>query len=156
MSFVAKDVIRRNGGDLDMQILENLQNAVGAVTFDRSVKVDKVALAAVDTGGGVFSWQNPEDAAIIVERVVIDVTTASTGACTIDVGVTATSATTVVDNLLDGQSVAAVATLDNIENQGTNGKSVGRLASGKWVTASVASGASAGLVGSAYIHYILA
>lgn len=155
MSFVAKDVIRRNGGDLDMQVLENLQNAVGAVTLDRLVKVDKVALAAVDTAGGVFAWQNPEASAIIVERVVIDVTTASTGACTIDVGVTPTSATTSVDNLLDGQSVAAVATLDNIENQGTNGKSCGRLASGKWVTASVASGASAGLVGSAYIHYIL-
>lgn len=155
MSFVAKDVIRRNGGDLDMQVLENLQNAVGTVTLDRLVKVDKVALAAVDTGGGVFAWANPEAGAIIVERVVIDVTTASTGACTIDVGVTPTSATTVVDNLLDGQSVATAAVLDNIENQGTNGKSAGRLASGKWVTASVASGASAGLVGSAYIHYIL-
>lgn len=156
MSFVAKDVIRRNGGDLDMQVLENLQNAVGAVTFDRVVKVDKVALAAVDTGGGVFSWQNPEGAAIIVERVVLDITTPSTGACTVDVGVTATSGTTLADNLLDGQSLATAAVLDNIENQGTNGKSAGRLASGKWVTASVASGASAGLVGSAYIHYIIA
>lgn len=155
MSFVAKDVIRRNGGDLDMQVLENLQNAVGAVTLDRLVKVDKIALAAVDTGGGVFAWQNPEGAAIIVERVVLDITTPSTGACTVDVGVTPTSAATPVDNLLDGQSLAAAAVLDNIENQGTNGKSVGRLASGKWVTASVASGASAGLVGSAYIHYIL-
>ncbi|MEB3196812.1 MAG: hypothetical protein VKP62_06370 [Candidatus Sericytochromatia bacterium] len=155
MSFVAKDVIRRNGGDLDMQILENLQNAAGSVTFDRSVKVAKVALAAVDTAGGVFAWANPEAGAIIVERVVIDVTTASSAACTVDVGVTATSATTSADNLLDGQSVATAAVLDNIENQGTNGKSAGRLASGKWVTASVASGASAGLVGSAYIHYIL-
>lgn len=155
MSFVAKDVIRRNGGDLDMQVLENLQNAVGSVTLDRLVKVDKVALAAVDTAGGVLSWQNPEAGAIIVERVVLDVTTPSTGACTVDVGVTATSGTTLSDNLLDGQSVATAAVLDNIENQGTNGKSSGRLASGKWVTASVASGASAGLVGSAYIHYII-
>lgn len=152
MSFVAKDLIRRNGGDLDMQVLENLQNAAGSVTFDRSVKIAKVALAAADT---VFSWQNPEAASIIITRVVIDVTTASTGACSVSVGTTSTSSTTSSANLLDTQSVATAAVLDNIQNPGTAGKPLQKLAAGKWVTGSKASGATAGLVGSAYIHYSL-
>jgi hypothetical protein len=126
-------------------------------TSERAVKVAKVALTALDTGGGVLAWQNPEGAAIVVERVVVDATTKATGACTIDVGTTATNATTSSDNLLDGLDVGAAAgTFDNITDKGTNGKSRQRLASGKWVTGSMASGAAAGLVGSAYIHYFVA
>lgn len=123
---------------------------------DRAVKVKRVALAAVDTGGGVFAWANPESSAIIVERVCIDATTKSTSACTVDIGTTATSAATSIDNLLDGLDVGTAAGLfNNIDEHGTNGKSRQKLASGKWVTASVASGASAGLVGYAYIHYVV-
>lgn len=156
MSFVAKDVIRRNGGDLDMQVLENLQNAAGTVTFDRSTKIAKVALGAADTGGGVLSWQNPEAVSIIITRIVLDVTTAATAACTIDVGTTATNATTSVDNLIDGLDInAAAGVFDNITDKGTNGKARQKLAAGKWVTGSKASGAAAGTVGSAYIHYSL-
>lgn len=123
---------------------------------DRSVKVKKVALAAVDTGGGVFAWQNPESSSIIVERICLDVTTKATAACTLDIGTTATSATTSSDNLLDGVDVGTAAGLfNNIDDKGTNGKTRQKLAAGKWVTASVASGASAGIVGFAYIHYIV-
>ncbi len=112
------------------------------------------ALAAVDTGGGIFSWANPEDGDIIVEHVALVVTTKTTGACSVDVGTTATSATTSSDNLIDGKDInAATGTFTNIESAGTNGKLRQRLASGKWVTASVASGASAGLVGTYAIYY---
>lgn len=128
--------------------------AFGTVTFDRGVKVARVALTALDTGGGVFAWANPEAGSIIVERVVLDVTTKSTGASTVDVGTTATSATTSSDNLLDGVDLGtAVGTFDNLEESGTNGTSRQKLATGKWVTGSRASGAAAGLVGFAYIHY---
>ena len=122
-------------------------------TTERSERVKKVALAAVDTGGGVLSWVNPESSAIIIVGLTVDVTTQSTGACTVDFGTTATSATTLSDNLIDGVSVAAVALLSNIDDKGTNGKSRQKLAVGKWITGSVASGASAGLVGNAYIRY---
>jgi hypothetical protein len=128
--------------------------AFGTVAFDRSVKVARVALAAADTGGGVFAWQNPEAGSVQVERVILDVTTQSSGACTVDVGATATNATTSSDNLIDGVSVAAAGLKDNLGDAGTNGKARQKLAAGKWVTASVASGASAGLVGFAYVHYI--
>ena len=126
-------------------------------TTERATKVARVALAAADTGGGVFSWQNPEGAAIVVERLVVDVTTDATGACTVDAGTTPTSATTLSDNLIDGLDVGAAAgTFDSITDKGTNGKSRQKLAAGKWVTGSVASGASAGLVGYAYILYFVA
>ena len=125
------------------------------VTFDRTLKTARVALAAADTGGGVVSWVNPETAAIIVTRLTIDATTASTGACTVDAGVTASSATTSADNLIDGLDVnAAAGVFDNVENQGTNGKASGKIAVGKWLTVSRASGAAAGLVGYAYITYL--
>lgn len=129
---------------------------IGGVTADRIVKVARVALAAVDTAGGVISWANPEASAIIIERVVLDVTTAATAAATIDIGVTATSATTSADNLIDGLDVnTAAGVFDNITDKGTNGKSRQRVAVGKWVTGSKATGATAGLVGYAYIHYVV-
>lgn len=140
-----------------MPTIEGSQQRLPATTSTtaRAPRIVKVALAAVDTGGGVFSWVNPESVAVIVQRVWLDVTTASSGACTVDVGTTATSATTLSDNLIDGLSVAAIGLANNITDIGTNGKSRQKLAVGKWVTASVASGASTGLVGSAYIEYMI-
>src|SRR6185437_13756371 len=122
-----------------------------------NVKTAKVALAAVDTGGGIFSWVNPEGAAIIIQRVTIDAITPATGACTIDVGSTVVSGTTSSNNLLTGLDIhTAAITADNLSNPGGSGKALQKLASGGWVTGSKASGASAGLVGSAFISYILA
>lgn len=112
------------------------------------------ALAAVDTGGGIFSWQNPEAGDILIEHVALVVGTKTSAACSVDVGTTATNATTSSDNLIDGKDISAAAgTFTNIESAGTNGKSAQRLATGKWVTASQASGASAGLVGTYEIYY---
>lgn len=185
MAFMAKDKIVRTGDDLNLATLVNLQadatalglladdqvalsaladtaitptqTGVAMVAENRLVKVARVALANVNTGGGVFAWVNPEASSILIERVVVDVTTAATGACAIDIGTTATSATTSSDNLIDGLDVnAATGVFDNITDKGTNGKSRQKLASGKWVTASVSGGgASAGLAGFAYIHYVL-
>jgi hypothetical protein len=114
-------------------------------------RVTKVALAAVDTAGGVFAWANPAGAAILVHSVHLDVTTFTTGACTIDVGVAA-NATTLNDTLIDGASLATAAkTLNSATNAGTNGSMSRKVTSTQFVTGSVASGASAGLVGNAYI-----
>lgn len=119
-------------------------------------KTVKVPLhAGVDTGGGIFSFKNPESAAIVVERVVLDVTTVATAACTVSVGQTATNGTTSSANLIDTLDVhTAAGAFDNIDNHGTNGKGHQRVAVGNWVTGSTATGASAGLVGNAYITYI--
>jgi len=113
------------------------------------------ALAKIDTAGGLFAWANPEAGDIIVEHIALIITTKTTGACSADVGTTATNATTLSDNLIDGKDInAAAGTFTNLESAGTNGKPAQRLAKGKWVTGSVvSSGASAGLVGSYEIYY---
>jgi len=113
----------------------------------------KVPLAAVDTAGGVLSWQNPEAQAVLITGLLLDVTNASSAACTVSFGTTATSGTTSSANLIDTLSVAATGTFDNVTDKGTNGKSRQKVASGKWVTGSVATGASAGLAGFAYLEY---
>ena len=122
---------------------------------DRVTKIVKVALTASDAAAGLFSWRNTEESAdIIVTRLVVDVTTAATGACTADIGTAATSILN--DTLLDGVDVGTAAgVFDNIDNQGTNGLSKVRVDDDEYVTGSVASGASAGIVGNVYIHYFV-
>lgn len=119
----------------------------------RVVAVPLAGLA--DTGGGIGAWQNPERVPIIITRLVVVTSVVSTGACTMDAGTTATSAVTLSDTLIDGldMNAALLPAADNITDKGTNGKSRQSLASGKWVTFSTASGASAGLVGTAFIEY---
>lgn len=120
-------------------------------------RIAKIPLAAADTGGGVFAWQNDEGATIIVTSVRLYVTTVATAAGTVDIGTTATNATTSSDNLIDGLDVhSATGLFSNTADGGTNGKTHQTLAAGKWITASKASGAMAGLVGFAYIRYTLA
>jgi len=120
---------------------------------DRIVRTEVVPLAAVDTAGGVFAWA--PGAAAIIQRVFLDVTTKTTEACTIDVGV-ANDGTTLSDTLIDGLDInAATGLFDNITDKGVNGKSRQRCGATQYVTGSMASGASAGLVGNVYIEYIL-
>ena len=114
----------------------------------------RLALAAADTGGGVVSLANPEGADVIVTRLVIDVTTIATAACTLDAGIAA-AATTVADNLIDGVDVhSATGVFDNVEDGGTNGQAVYKWESDEYLTVSMKTGAAAGLAGYAYIEYI--
>ena len=138
-------------------VAEQVKDLLSSDTTPVALKCAKVALAASDSAGGVFAWQNPESNAIVVSRVVVDLTTVATAACTVDVG-TAANATTSSDDLLDGLDVnAATGVFDNIADKGTNGKEKQRLdAKGgttDHITASKATGATAGLVGNAYIFY---
>lgn len=115
----------------------------------------KVPLTAATgtTVGGVLKLVNPEGADLLITRVLFDITTKSTGAATLDVGVDDDGATS-NDTIMDGLDVGTAAGLfDNIENQGTNGKSAVRWPSGYYLVAT-ASASVAGLVGNAYIEYI--
>ena len=100
--------------------------------------------------------QTQKKASILVERIIVDVTTKSSGACTLDFGVTAVSATTSSDTLLDGINVASAGVFDNLGVADASAKSVAKIASGKWITGSKATGAAAGLAGFAYIYYTIA
>jgi hypothetical protein len=100
-------------------------------------------------------WTAP--AAAIIQRVILNITTQSTGASTIDIGYTPTTATTTSDTLLDGVSGAAVALFDSMNaalDAGANAKAQ-LAASGKWITADEASGDTSGMVAVVYIQYTL-
>lgn len=116
----------------------------------------KAALGAADAAGGVLSLANPEGVDIIVTRLVLDVTTAASAACTVDAGIAA-NGTTSSDNLIDGCDVnAAAGVFDNTKNVGSNGKGVQKWSPSQYLTISKASGAAAGLAGSAYVEYVRA
>ena len=126
--------------------------------LDRAIKCDVVAISgAALQAANLTLWTAPADAIIL--RVLLDVTTVATAACTVDIGYTATSATTSSDTLLDGVDVnAAVALFDSMNaalDSGANAKAQ-KAASGKWITADSASGDATGLVANAYIYYTLA
>lgn len=114
----------------------------------------KTALTAATTNavGGVLKVPNPEGVELFVTRLVLNITTKSTGAATVDAGID-DDGTTSADNLIDGLNVnAAAGVFDNIENGGTSG-----LATVKWPASGVlvisASATVAGMVGSAYIEW---
>lgn len=122
--------------------------------FDETINWLTASLTAADTAGGVYAIANPLKTALIIDMVILDITTASTAACTIDAGCAAANATTSNDNLIDGLDVhSATGQFQTISNGGTNGLPVRKWASDKYFTISKASGATAGLVGKVYIRY---
>jgi hypothetical protein len=114
-----------------------------------------VALAASDAVAGVLSLANPEGVDLLIPAggFVLDVTTKTTGACTLDAGID-TDGTGTADTLIDGVDVnAAVGVFDNGADKGTNGGAM-KWGASEYITVSKKTGASAGLVGNAYINYI--
>lgn len=116
----------------------------------------RVALGAGDAAGGILSVQNPEGADLIITRIVLDVTTKTADACTADFGMSGGSVAS-SDNLIDGLDLnAATGVFDNLGNAGTNGKTRQKWPASQYLTGSKATGAAAGLVGYAHIHYVRA
>ena len=106
--------------------------------------------ATIDAGS--VGWVNPEETAILISKVVVDVTTIATAAGTLSVGYAATNVS--ANNLIDTLDChSATGTFDNITDKGSSGKSRQKCASGYYVTFNTASGALAGMVANAYITY---
>lgn len=151
------NVRQRADGGIDLvqdSTAESVMTIGGAY---RGVKVAKVALTATSatTGGAVLSWANPEGANIIITRLQIDVTTKSTGAANLSVGVAA-NGTTSSANLIDTYAIGGTEkVVDNHVDGSTNGKFTQKMTSSQFVTAT-GSATTAGLVATAYIHYVLA
>ena len=109
------------------------------------------SLTASDAAGGVFSVENDMGTSLVILRVVLQVTTGASGACTIDVG-TAADGTTSADTLIDGVDVADATVADNIADKGSNGTSRLKWGPGAFVNASMKTGATAGIVGQYAIY----
>jgi hypothetical protein len=121
----------------------------GCFTQDFSVTV------AAAGAGGILSIANPEGEILIIKRVLVYISHASTAAGTMDIGIAA-GATTLDDTLLDGLSFAATGVFDNVTDKGSNGlgKTLWPVAS--YLTASKASGATGAevaLAGRIYVEY---
>lgn len=108
-----------------------------------------------DTGaaaGDLAAVLNPEGVELVIEYAALNITTASTGASTIDMGIAA-NATTSNDTLIDGRSGATAGWFDNIEHAGTNGGTGVRWGASQYLTASEASGDTTGLVGEIVLRF---
>ena len=83
---------------------------------------------------------------IIVYGATLDVTTQSSGACTVSVGAAA-NGTTLNAGMISGQSVAATGQFAKATPVAQ------KVPAGQFITASTASGASAGLVAKLYVEF---
>lgn len=142
------------GATLTTPVLVNPSFTDGTTT--RFLKCDVFAVTgAALHAANLTVWTAP--AAAIIHRVILDITTQSSGASTIDIGYTAVSATTTSDTLLDGVSGASVAIFDSMNaalDSGANANAQ-KAASGKWITADEATGDVTGLVANVYVFYSL-
>jgi len=115
----------------------------------------KAALTAV-TGtavGGALKLQNPEGVDLIITRLILDITTKSTGAATVDAGIDDDGAQS-SDTLMDAVDVGTAAgVFDSLSGAGTNDKTVVKWPAGHYLVIT-ASATLAGLVGNAYIQWI--
>lgn len=119
--------------------------------------VKKIALtaAADGTGGGVLNWLNPAGQDILIEKVVLDFSAASTDALgAIDVGIAATGTSN--DTLIDGFVCAVTGTFGTVGSAGTNGKGDRKMTSAQYLTITSVTGAHldlTGMVGNIYVFY---
>ena len=122
------------------------------------LKVAVVALTGGLENAFAFAWQNPESVAVLVHRVLVDVThIAGTAGALLDIG-TAANATTHSDNLIDGLDIqAATGLFDNITDKGSSGKTRQRMdeknGSTDYITGQILVANASALTGNVYIYY---
>lgn len=128
--------------------------ALNAFTQHDGIIKAKFALVAgtSTTGGDVISWANPTGEVIIVENVILDVTTQASGAPTLDVGVAANGATT-SDTIIDGVDIGTAPIVASAINApGTDGGADRKMTGTQYITGTPSSTAAA-LVGSCVVLY---
>lgn len=105
-----------------------------------------LAIAGASGSTGVFaSAANPFGYDVVITGAYLQITTQSTGASTLDIGIGA-NATTSNDGLIDGLSAAAAGLFTNFEDAGTNGEVSMVWGSGQFLNVAEASGDVDGLV----------
>jgi hypothetical protein len=124
--------------------LNKYYNQDGAVFF-------KQALVRSSGGGGLFNILNPAGATIVVERLAVDIVTASSAALTFDAGIAATGTTS--DVLIDGQATSVAGLFDNITDAGTNGGATVKATSAQYITGTLSGASGALLAGSVGLWY---
>lgn len=133
--------------------------ALIATDLNRNIKTAKVALAPGSADDIAAAWQNPESSPILVEKVLLDITTAGGTATAVLNAGSAADPVTGSDNLIDGADANAAALYDNRDDQGTNGTSKQKLdengGSTDHITAQIKVANAAALAGYLYVHYTI-
>lgn len=124
-------------------------NATNGAPVPRTARV---TMTAATGNAAALSWGNPTGGRIIVQSVIIDITTATGATTTIDVGVDS-AGTGTDDTLIDGADTTAAGVISSIDNGGTNGKAARALTSSEYVTGSI-TGTIGSFAGVAYITYV--
>jgi len=127
--------------------------------YQDGVKVAKGDLEAGLVNSIAFAWQNPESSAILVQRVIIDVTTiATTAGAIMDVGVVA-SATATAATIFDDIAIHTKGVYDHLFVSGAGAGGVHKMdangGSNDYITGKALTQASTGLVGKYYIEYVV-
>jgi len=154
MTYTAKNVkeLRTESGSLLKKIANELLNI-----NDELITQVSGALASGLVNTYAFTWQNPESVEVLVERLIVDITTAGgTATAILDVGVVANATSTAADIINDldldatgvcdhllvaGAGLGGVHKVD--ENGGTN----------DWITGKILTEAASALVGNYYVQY---
>ncbi len=115
--------------------------------------VERLTLdATVGLNGTMAAWENKWSGDALVSLVVLNVTTAATGAATSNVGASAT-ATGTADDIIDGTDIGTAAIVaNNISSAGTNGLATAIIPTGEYVTIRALAD-PAGLVGNMWVYF---
>ncbi len=150
-----EDTLTRNA-DGSLSVADQGSSADAGVDFDNLTRkvayIKRGSLTAASGGGGIFAVQNTSGVTLHFAEVYFNVQTGSGPACTVDVGVGASS-TTSYDTVMDGFSIETGTAGENVHrltyasDQGTNGKPYTAWPNNEYITASVATGTVTGLVG---------
>jgi hypothetical protein len=102
------------------------------------------------TAGDMAAVLNPTGEALVITKTIVNITTASTGASTLDIGIAA-NGTTSNDTLIDGLSGA---TAGVFSTPGTNGLPTKLWGATEYLTVSEASGDVTGIVGEVILQFL--
>lgn len=127
--------------------------------FQAVVKVAKGTLTAGLVNTFAFAWQNPEATEILVQRVIIDITTAGgTTTAILDVGVVA-DATSTAAGIINDLDLDTAAVTDHLLVAGAGAGGVHKVdemgGTNDYVTGKILTEAASALVGKYYIEYML-
>lgn len=137
--------------------VDSTQIADDTLTSDQMdpnfIKMVRGALTAGNANAFAFAIANPENATLLIHKVLLNVSDAGgTAGALIDVGVAA-NGTTASDILIDGADINAVALYDNVTDKGTNGKTRQKWGATEYVTGRILVQNAATLNGRVYIYY---
>lgn len=149
------------GLDFNSSGAPQIVNASGVVVAQwdgtrNALSTYELAITGASGSSGVFaSLANPFGYDVIITDAVLRITTQSSGASTLDIGVGA-NATTSNDGLFDGLSGAAAGLFSNAlaANAGTNGRPAQLWTSSTFLNVAEASGNVDALVGVLYVTAI--